>query len=613
MTNKRKTTTQMIMGKNQISNLKFNSNITPIPTERNKGNRRGSDVMVMHGVDNLYPNWLLYLYSNSTTHQAIIKNKADMIMGADVVYKGGKEKAEFFVNEDKTVKELLKLVTKDYLIFGYYSIECIYNSVGELTQLNHIPAEAIRTNKSYSKFWYCDDWCYNSNQVIEFDAWKRDVKDDFTSKIYFHIGSNPSIHQTYREPEYHSSKISIENEISIQLFHKNNLENGFSGQNILTFHNGEPEESIKEHLEKQITENFTGTSGKKLIINYANDDSRGAEITSLNSNDWNTALVTLKDSTIQDIITAHNVTNPLLLGIKTPGQLGGGVELENSYEIFRTYLSNRRDEIVESFNKLIRGTYREIDIVEAVKIFDKNGIMTINEMRAEKNLPPLKNGDQLESEVAAPATFAVMQSPIATPAPTTSKFSKDDEDEDELKFNSISHLGYSKEDFVHLRKHAFSKTLKYAEDSRLTNYLVQKSPFVGKSLTDIRSALDNSYSLQAIREEIAKLVVSKVIPATKIIDQIDVDKAKRDLDVETIDNRPNYEKIQVMYTYEGAPIDDKTRNFCKRIQNLDRYWSREDIQTISETMGYDCFVNIGGRNCRHSWVAHSVVKKGGTK
>lgn len=69
---------------------------------------------------------------------------------------------------------------------------------------------------------------------------------------------------------------------------------------------------------------------------------------------------------------------------------------------------------------------------------------------------------------------------------------------------------------------------------------------------------------------------------------------------ETFANRKP-EKGESYYYYSG-PDDDKTRQFCKLMLKIDKVFSQEEIDKISEELNYDVLEYRGAYNCRHKWV-----------
>lgn len=83
---------------------------------------------------------------------------------------------------------------------------------------------------------------------------------------------------------------------------------------------------------------------------------------------------------------------------------------------------------------------------------------------------------------------------------------------------------------------------------------------------------------------------------------------------------PKSEKITVHIKYEYAWKDDipeserdtpehPSRPFCKRLMELNRVYTRAEIETISQRLGYSVFDRCGGDGCRHQWKRVTIVKK----
>ena len=86
---------------------------------------------------------------------------------------------------------------------------------------------------------------------------------------------------------------------------------------------------------------------------------------------------------------------------------------------------------------------------------------------------------------------------------------------------------------------------------------------------------------------------------------------------------PGIPQIAIKYSYEvkpgaGPSIIKTTRPFCKKLVELNKLWTRGQIQEISMRVGYSVFDRAGGfwnnhgtieDSCRHRWMAHVVIKK----
>ncbi len=91
-------------------------------------------------------------------------------------------------------------------------------------------------------------------------------------------------------------------------------------------------------------------------------------------------------------------------------------------------------------------------------------------------------------------------------------------------------------------------------------------------------------------------------------------------DVTGIDGPADTTEIFIKYSYEG-PQDSRNRPFCAKLMELDRLYSRSEIESISRRLGYSVFDRRGGfwrhsdgtttPYCRHNWQSNVLVKKGG--
>jgi hypothetical protein len=141
------------------------------------------------------------------------------------------------------------------------------------------------------------------------------------------------------------------------------------------------------------------------------------------------------------------------------------------------------------------------------------------------------------------------------------------------------------------------------------------------SAETIASLLGQSTAL--IQAKLDSLITRGYISQTTVTDGLD-DIVERLIMPETtippvtIDNTP-ISKISIMYSYEG-PQDSKNRPFCARMLELNRLYTRADIEKISQRLGYSVWDRRGGfwtrkgtNNttpwCRHRWDSHVVIKK----
>jgi hypothetical protein len=94
-------------------------------------------------------------------------------------------------------------------------------------------------------------------------------------------------------------------------------------------------------------------------------------------------------------------------------------------------------------------------------------------------------------------------------------------------------------------------------------------------------------------------------------------------------DEPSRLKFDIRYSYEWKPEvlpsqrntdEHPSRPFCVKLMQVDRYWTRREIETLSQRLGYSVFDRAGGwwgqgagkpasPSCRHEWRSNIVIRK----
>ena len=118
---------------------------------------RGKDY-IEYGTDNwknLYPQFLIDLYYNSSTNAAIINATSEMIAGEDIVIDDEDERnldaivklKQFMAepNSNETLHELIKKVSFDFKLQGAFALNIVWSrDRTQIAEIYHVPVEKIR-------------------------------------------------------------------------------------------------------------------------------------------------------------------------------------------------------------------------------------------------------------------------------------------------------------------------------------------------------------------------------------------------------------------------------------------------------------------------------------
>ena len=110
----------------------------------------------------------------------------------------------------------------------------------------------------------------------------------------------------------------------------------------------------KQNAFEKSLKQFTGgeAAGTLFILyNEGGDENTKPDLIKFNSESEDNKYQWLSQHTIEELIIGHRIPNPMLAGVKTPGQLGGSSELEISERIYNLQvILPKRANVLEGIN-----------------------------------------------------------------------------------------------------------------------------------------------------------------------------------------------------------------------------------------------------------------------
>ena len=615
---------------NQLMVLTFAEARQPEYREK-KGEGEG---YIEFGKKNDYPNYLVDLYNKSAKHNAIIKGKVNYITGNGFKIKEGVDPiGEQFIaqaNRVESLTEVLRKASIDIELFGGAYLQIIWSVTGEnLAEVYHVDYTKIRTNADNTQFWYSENW--------EDRKYKREVFNGFNSQlrqgtqIMYLKEYRPNLN-AYALPGYFGALNYVESDIEISKHVLGNAQTGFSASKLITLPNGEPSDDEKRQIERKFTDRFTGSDGKKFILSFVNDASRKPVIEDLGASDITKEDFGNVDKMIQqNIFAGHQITAPDLFGISTSGQLGTRQQMRDSYEIFKnTYVNDKQIFLEQVFSLLakLHGANSELQIVPVEPIgidFSEAIILQVAPKQWILEKLGIDMTQYQEAEV------------VAEEKPVEVQQSKVQFSEDEV-VSVFEEFGVSKADYsIFKSREVFSQVpneleealhLEFAEqalsgleanvldliqkDKRVTAEVIAGT--IGVDIDIVNRVLDGLEKRGILGTSVSRGIVERKL--SKPLSELNAPK-------------PTTTSFMVRYSYEWRSdipsnernsSDHPSRVFCARLMQLDRLYSRAEIEAISARLGYSVFDRRGGwwtkpngqasPSCRHRWFAQTVIKKG---
>jgi hypothetical protein len=313
---------------------------------------------ITYGDDNLYPDYLVSLMNRSAKHNAILKRKNDMISGGGWIMEGLDAIAiNFLYNpyNEYNLDEIVSRTSYDLEIFGAFCLEIIYSKdKTKIAEINYLPVNKIRLSECGKYVYYCNDW----SNIRKFAPIKYPVynpKTPTTNQILYFKEYRPGV-EYYGQPDYISSVNWIELEWEISQYHLGQVKNGFSPGMIINFTNGVPSSDEMQDIIRQLRSDFEGAknSGKTMFL-FSDGEDRAAKITPVALNNSDERFIELNKEITQGILTGHQITNPIIMGVAVPGELGAKNEIIEAVEVFQSMYVNPKQKIVQGvYNKLLK-------------------------------------------------------------------------------------------------------------------------------------------------------------------------------------------------------------------------------------------------------------------
>jgi hypothetical protein len=557
-----------------------------------------------YGHMNDYPEYLLELYKKSAKHQALIKGKINYICGNG--WKAGDVYGELFIrnaNQVETLEDVTKKIVTDNELFGGFYLQIIWSMNGMISDIYHVDYSKVRTNKDNTEFWIKDNWKDRHEEVKVYPAFNPNFPKG--SQILFVKEYRAGI-SIYPLPSYFGGLNYIESDIEVSKHVLGNAQTGFTPSKLITLPNGEPNPEEKRIIERKFENKFTGSDGKKFLLSFVNDSGRKPIIDDLGASDLTKEDFGHVDELIRtNIYVAHQITTPALFGIAEPGKLGSRQEMRDGYEIFKnTYINYKQRQIEAVINMIgsYRGVKEPMYLIAVEPIGIEFGEQTIAAV-APKEWILEKLGIDMSQYQTQPQQMSdeFIFEEFGEAASNFQVFKKKSRFDEYTDYELFATINQVKADILDL----------ISKDKRITPEVIADTlkidiDVVNRNIED----LIKSGSLAQGTEN--GVLIHELTAPLKDLTKIE----------------PETKSFMIRYSYEwkdSVPAGERntaahpSREFCKRLMALDKFYSRSDIEQMSARLGYSVWDRKGkwwtmpdgthSPSCRHEWKSNLVMRK----
>jgi hypothetical protein len=389
---------------------------------------------------NLFPQFLIDLYYNSSTQAAIINATAEMIAGEEIVIEDDDERdleaivklKKFFnsANSNESLDEVIKKIAFDFKLQGAFALNIVWTQDRtQIAEIYHIGVDKIRAEKPnelgrVEGYYVSSDWSnIRMNKPYRVPAFNTNDRTSANQILYTGLYS-PNMN-AYFTPDYVAANNWALVDQRVAEFHLNNISNGFSGSFLISFANGVPTQEERLQIEQSLTAKFTGQDNAgKFILTFSDDKTRTPEITAISPSDLDKQYLALQELLVQNILTGHRVTSPILMGIKSDTGLGNNADELNSAANFylNTVVKPFQEHIIKILRKIFTVNNMDMPVrFEQLKPIttrftnqDLMAVMTQDEIREELGLAPLNEDIEIREELSKTSKFTVLEAFLDT-------------------------------------------------------------------------------------------------------------------------------------------------------------------------------------------------------
>ena len=544
------------------------------------------DGIVKYGVNDDQFDYLLRMYVQSTTNNAVINAIVLLIFGKGLNVQG-------IMSEDDVRK-----IVKDFYLFGNAAIQ-IVNGVQMHVPVNFIRAEEVDEEGIINNYFFNTDWSNDNLEHVEIPNWE--VNPNAARSIYYLRPYTPTAFY-YNLPSYQGALFYAELEEKVAQYLLNTVDNSFSVLKMINFNNGVGDEDSRRAMTKDIKDKTTGVKGDKVVVTFNEDKEHATEIVDITVDNAADQYEFVSKESQNKIIVGHSVTSPLLLGIRdASGFSSNADELESAKDVFMEMKIIPNQDFIANAIGIVAGRDDLKFLNEEVVEVDPDGEVTdVGTLPSEADKQASYNGAQIASSLEI--MQSVKDGVLTEDQAVTFLIQM-------LQFdpNVAKGLftGDASEEITELRAQKFG-----SDKDALQEFIS-----LGSEELEGYELFHSSEVDYGFEDEFDELLVSHFDDRTllgKAVDFVSTGKASP-----RTKSSQDREEFAVRYRYKG---DGKgKRDFCTAMSAANKLYRKEDIinmrhKPVNPGFGekgkntYDIWLYKGGARCHHAWIREIHLK-----
>lgn len=394
--------------------------------------RHSTGGYIPFGIDNMYPELLNQIVFSSPLHGSIVDYKTNAVIGGgfDIKVDGAtaKDLLELYTFEKKiNIKKIARATTEQLIVHNRVYFRLSFDEKMQLKRVHNVSPEKVRRGRQVNEYFICEDWAsrIDVQTIKKYHPACPDREQLFVYEVET-LGQD-----WYPLPKYTSALNFAFLSGDLSFFAKSNIQNSIFPSFAIMFPKRPQSEEEKNVLRNTIDKLKGAQNAGKTAAFFANSQDQLPKIESIPTNSNDKLFQEASGLNTEQICFAHTI-DPILMGVRTTGSLGGGADIKQAYVIFeKNVVMPLREQVQDIFNEILHisklgfadfkiNNFQIINesIVEiegdasktsdalnslsplvATKVLEQ---MTPNEVRALASLPPIAGGDLTQGQTITP-------------------------------------------------------------------------------------------------------------------------------------------------------------------------------------------------------------------
>ena len=348
--------------------------------------------------NNLYSTFQLF-FQNVPIHRACLQSKIYGIQGASLKTEDpAHEDLIMFANPSEDIYSVYKKMVKDYVVLGSFGLQVIRSNDGGIAHFYHSPVDKWRSGKAgeddiVRDYYFSENWDrhrdrdgrYKPYRVSSFSMENTGDPRQF----YYYKDYEPNGQFYYGYPAYISAVPSLQLSVEIINHHLTSVQHNMTPSMALSLIGEIPPPTERQDILDKLKMLYGGTNGQKFFLNFIESSEQKPQVDIITPTTTDGLYENINAQVTQNIITAHQITSPLLLGIRESGTSG---------------LGNNKDEILISYNHFINTSCKPVQRIllselermiylktktKVKLILEQNPILDIEDVGSEIGVNPI--------------------------------------------------------------------------------------------------------------------------------------------------------------------------------------------------------------------------------